>query len=139
MSKAFRGNTIDKQAAADWPRIQLEAAQYPRFIVEVRKYDETAEISIQQMRYLHAVIIKEFAKQMGFSDWYVKLWLKREYGRQFFMADVVEGEDRRGQIMFECQNTFCNHLFYLPHRVKGDKFLCPECHKGGIRMFSIPL
>ena len=138
----YKGHTIiegkSRQPVIDgssWPRVQMDAAQFQRFVVEVRKYDEASEISIAQMRYLHAVPIREFVKQMGFSEWYVKLWLKREYGKALFMSDVRIDEHRRGQIMFECENSFCRQMFFLPDRNPSGVYSCPKCGLISIRMF----
>lgn len=56
MGTNFCSRTIDKQACADWPGIQAEAARYREAVIEVREYDEEREVTNQQFAYLHAVV-----------------------------------------------------------------------------------
>ena len=59
----FKGNTIDNQPTAKWKAVYRECAKYEQFIVEVRKFDPEREISLQQMRYMHAVVIPALAER----------------------------------------------------------------------------
>jgi len=88
----FRGNTIDGQPATNWKQLYRQCARYERFIVEVRKYDETKEISLQQMRYLHAVVIPALAEHVGCSELTAEIILKKKCGAQWFIQEI-DGDD----------------------------------------------
>jgi hypothetical protein len=88
--RTFKGATIDKQAAADWPTIQREAAKHPRFVIEVREYNEAAEISLKQMAYFHAVVVPLFVKEFGDSPQYWENKLKIECGSKWFMPELIK-------------------------------------------------
>jgi hypothetical protein len=133
---SFKGRTIDGQPSAVWPKIYAACAKHDRFIVDIRKYDESAEISIQQMKYWHSTPVKLYAEHTGNSTWLSEQWLKRECGEQWFMQEVKEEESRRGRIMFECMNVHCRHLFTIPRRSGvTSEYVCPLCERHTIRMF----
>ena len=134
MPELFKGRTVDNQPTAKWPAIYKACKKHERFLVEIRKYDEAAEISLQQMRYWHSMPVKLYSEHTGNSLWVSEQWLKRECGSQWFLLEVEEEESRRGQIMFECQDPNCRHLFILPGKMRG-KYVCPNCKNHNIRMF----
>jgi hypothetical protein len=72
----------------------MECAQYPRFLVEVRKYDEEREISLKQMAYFHAVVVPLFVDYTGDSPQYWENRLKLECGSKWFKPEVIEIEGR---------------------------------------------
>jgi hypothetical protein len=88
--RTFKGETIEKQPAADWPKIHTECAKYPRFAIEVRKYDEAAEISLKQMAYFHGVIVPLFSKEFGDSPQYWENKLKIECGSKWFTPEPIK-------------------------------------------------
>ncbi|MDO8302665.1 MAG: hypothetical protein Q7T18_05440 [Sedimentisphaerales bacterium] len=136
MSK-FKTKRIDGVAAADWPAIHLAAAKHEQAIIEVRAYDPDKEISDQQMKYLHAVVIKEYSSFTGHSPWESEQFLKREAGEQWFMQEIRPEESRRGLVMFECLNPHCRKLFLVPRRGMSGVYHCPGdmCGTDNIRMF----
>ncbi len=129
----FHGKTIDNKPAANWQAIYQACVKYPDFLIDIRKYDAAKEISIQQMKYWHPVPVKIFAEHTGYSLWKSEQWLKRERGSHWFVHEVEEEENRRGQIMFECLNPACRNLMLCPAKLRG-KYVCREC-RSPVRMF----
>ena len=84
----FHGQTIEGEPAANWPLIQKESAKYPKFTVEVHKYDEQREISNQQMAYLHTVVFETIAKHMHSSLWEAEFLCKTQCGEQWFVKKM---------------------------------------------------
>lgn len=136
MSK-FRGKTMENKPLAAWPAIYKACAKHEQFIIDVRAYDPEKEISDQQMKYYHAVIIKEYSGHTGSSLWESEQFLKREAGEQWFMQEIRPEESRRGLVMFECLNPHCRKLFLVPRRGVGGVYHCPGdlCGSDNIRMF----
>ncbi len=87
----FRGETIQSQPVADWPAIETLCVKYDRFVIEVRKYDSAKEISLQQMKYLHAVVIPALADHVGCSELMAEICLKKKCGEAFFIQKL-DGE-----------------------------------------------
>jgi len=85
----FRGQTIDGQPAARWDQVHKACSKHARFIIEVRKYDEAREISLQQMAFLHAVVIPLFVDYTGDSPQYWQNKLKLECGSKWFKVETV--------------------------------------------------
>lgn len=90
--KQFRGYTRDNTAICSWGEISGTAARYERFIIEVRRYDPEHEISLQQMRYLHAVVFPAFADWIGCSEFMAELILKRKCGKQWMVKIIDDVE-----------------------------------------------
>lgn len=86
----FKGKTINKQPATDWPAIHKACIKHPAFTVEVREYSEKTEISLQQMKYLHAVVFPQIAEAGKVSLWQAEFDCKRFAGRQWLIK-TVEG------------------------------------------------
>ena len=84
----FYGKTIEGQPAADYPGIQRECGKHERFVIEVTKYDESKEISNQQMKYLHAVVFPTIARETHCSLWQAEFDCKRWAGNQWFMKKM---------------------------------------------------
>jgi len=101
----FRGNTIDGQPAANWKQIYRQCARYERFIIEVRQYDEAKEISLQQMRYLHAVVIPALAEHVGSSELMAEILLKKKCGEQWFIQEVDGDEIIISKTMLTTKQT----------------------------------
>lgn len=57
-----------------------ECAKHKLFIVDVEKYDNDTEISLQQMAYLHAVVYPTYGKFIGLSNLGAEVSLKRKCG-----------------------------------------------------------
>lgn len=89
----FRGKTINGQPAAAWKAVYRACSKHESFIVEVRKYDEAKEISLQQMRWLHCKNgpIALLAEYMGVSKLIAELILKKKCGERFFVHEI-DGE-----------------------------------------------
>jgi hypothetical protein len=85
----FTGKTIDNKPQAQWPSIYAACRKHERFTVEIRKYDEQAEISRNQMAYLHAVIIPLFSNYTGDSQQYWENKLKLECGSKWFKPEII--------------------------------------------------
>ena len=83
----FYGDT-DSDPMADWPRIHAECEKHGRFVIEVTKYNESTEISKQQMKYLHAVVFPKIAEEMHCSLWQAEFDCKRWAGEQWFMRKM---------------------------------------------------
>lgn len=84
----YRGKTIEGQPAANWKAIQATCTEYPEFIIEVRKFDEQREISLQQMAYIHAVVIPALADHVGCSRLMAEILLKKKCGEEWFIQKV---------------------------------------------------
>lgn len=84
----FKGHTVNNQPATNWKAVYKACAKHERFLLEVRKYDEAAEISLQQMRYLHAVVIPALADLVGCSEFMAEQILKKKCGEQWFVKEV---------------------------------------------------
>ena len=61
----FLGWTVEGQAAANWKSIYIEAAKFPRFVIEVRRYDEEHEISEQQRKWWKGVLLPALSNDTG--------------------------------------------------------------------------
>lgn len=67
----FKGQLVDGKAAADWKAIYAACSKHERFIVEVRKYDEQAEITRNQRAWWKGVLLPALAKDTGDSvEWW---------------------------------------------------------------------
>ena len=87
----FHGQTIDGDPALSgslWSAITKGASKYPRFVIEVREHDPEREISIQQMKYLHAVVFPTLAKEMHTSKWEAEFLCKTQCGEQWLVKKV---------------------------------------------------
>lgn len=85
------GKTINGQPVCQWPELHKECARHERFVIEVRKYDEQAEISRQQMAYLHAAVFPALAEYTGVSELMAETILKIKCGEQWFIR-VLDGK-----------------------------------------------
>lgn len=85
----FQVQRINGQPVGSWKAIYRECLKHERAIVEVRPYDPEKEISIQQMRYLHGVVIPLFVDFTGDSAQYWENKLKLECGSQWFKPEVI--------------------------------------------------
>ncbi len=88
MPNKFKGNLVEGEPAANWQAIHQECAKYQRFIVEVREYNESAEISMQQMAYLHSIVFPALADHVGCSKFMAEQILKKKCGEQWFVKKV---------------------------------------------------
>lgn len=131
----FKTKRIDGQAAADWKAIQLAAAKHEQALIEVRAYDPDNEISAQQMKYYHAVVIKEYSRFTGHSPWASDQFLKRRAGSEWFVSEIKFEEPRRGLLMFECLKIECQRLFLVPRRGDAGVYHCPNCGSDDIKLF----
>ncbi len=84
----FFGQTIDGEAATNWPKIQAKCAEYPRFVIKVERYSEQKEISDRQMAYLHAVVFPTLAREMTCSLWEAEFTCKRQCGEQWLLKKM---------------------------------------------------
>lgn len=84
----FKGIHIDDQPVADWPKIKAEIRKHDRFVIEVVKYDESTEISRQQMKYLHAVAFPTISRETHCSLWQAEFDCKRFAGNQWFIKKM---------------------------------------------------
>ena len=91
----FNGKTVDGKPETNWPEIYRFCSNQERFIVEVRKLDPEREISLQQMKYFHAVVIPLFVEYTGDSPQYWENKLKLECGSKWFQPKIVtvDGKD----------------------------------------------
>lgn len=85
----FRGDTRNGTPIADWPRICDECAKYDRFLIDIIKYDESREISVQQMRYFHGVVVPLFSEWNGDSKECWETRLKLECGPKWFAPKAL--------------------------------------------------
>ena len=85
----YLGYTIEGEAAANWKSIYIECAKFERFIVEVRRYDEEREISLQQIGFFHAGIVPLFVNYTGDSKQYWENKLKLECGSKWFTPKEI--------------------------------------------------
>ena len=88
MQTRFKGQTINNQPATDWRAVYRACARHERFIIEVRRYDSAAEISMQQMKYLHAVVIPALAAHIGCSLFMAEQILKKKCGEQWLVKEI---------------------------------------------------
>ena len=84
----FITKKIDKQVAFDRPGFDAAVNKYDSAVIEVRKYDPAKEISLQQMKYLHAVVFPALAEFMGVSHLMAEVILKKKCGEEFFIKEV---------------------------------------------------
>jgi len=85
----YKGKTVDKQPTCNWKAVYRDCAKHQQFIVEIREYNEEKEISRQQMKYLHAVIIPLFVDYTGDSPQYWENKLKLECGSKWFKPEII--------------------------------------------------
>lgn len=88
----FKGQTIDGEPVTQWPMIHKECAKHDRFAVTVEKWSDEREISIRQMKYLHAVVFKRLAEKMHCSLLWAEITLKRACGEQWLVKRVDKAE-----------------------------------------------
>lgn len=87
----IKGHTIMGQPAligSTWDKVEAECAKHPRFVIEVRKYSEAKEWSLEQFAYLHAVVFPALATHMGVSNLMAETILKKKCGEEWFIQDV---------------------------------------------------
>ena len=124
-------HTIDDKPCGPWRDIYAACARYPRAMLEVRRYDEQAETSLQQMKWWHDQPIPAYAEMTGHSEWYAEILLKKE-NRHHFMKNLREQEGRRGRVMIECLTGHCGNLFIRAAQNKDGLLCCPQC--GGMKL-----
>ena len=88
----YRGKTIEGEPSADWKTIYAQCSKCDRFVIDVREYDTNKEISIQQMKYFHAVIVPLLAEYVGCSQLMAELILKKKCGEQWFIKIIDKTE-----------------------------------------------
>ena len=96
----YYGQTIEGQPCTDWKGIHAECAKHPQFVIRVEKYDEDREISLQQMKYLHAVVFPTLAREMHCSLWEAEFTCKRWCGEPWELIKKVGP-----QMYVECSKT----------------------------------
>jgi hypothetical protein len=101
----YRGYTTDGKPITDWPGIYAYCADCGRFVIEVRKYDEAAEISRKQMAYLHSVVFPALADHMGVSQLMAEVILKKKCGESFFIKKVDGNEIILSKTMLTAKQT----------------------------------
>ncbi len=89
---AFRGKTHDNSPATDWDAVYAECGKHTEFVIEVRRHDPDKEISLQQMKYIHAVVIPALSEYVGCSQLMAELLLKKKCGEQWFVKFVDKTE-----------------------------------------------
>ena len=129
----FLTKLIDNQAATNWPAIMREAAKYQRAIVDVHEYDDKAEISEQQCKYLHckAGPIMELVRD-GWSFREAKEYIKVEYGRKWFVVELTDDNCHKvdGVFRWECRFFGCRKLIHPMDATRGtveNDRCCPHC------------
>lgn len=147
----FITNTIDGVAAVQdntWEDVQVEAAKHHRSAIEVRKYDEIAEISEQQRKWLHckAGPIRELMRE-GWSFRDAKEYVKVEYGRQWFVVELTDKNCNEvdGVFRWECKRVACRKLihpvdvlYYVDNYENAPvKRQCPHC--GNVQLKPIAI
>jgi hypothetical protein len=80
-----KGHTRDGEPICDWPKIHKECAKLESFSVEVT---DSNDISIQQMKYLHAVVFPRVAEAGKVSLWQAEFDCKRFAGRQWLIKTI---------------------------------------------------
>ncbi len=78
------------ESMTDWPAIHKECERLGQAVIEVTKYSEDREISIQQMKYLHAVVFPTIAREMPCSLWTAELDCKRYAGREWLIKKIED-------------------------------------------------
>ena len=101
----FKGKTIDGQPAAAWEAVYKACTRHERFVVEVRNYDPDKEISLQQMKYLHAVVIPALAEYIGCSQLIAEIILKKKCGEEWFIQQVDGNEIIISKTMLTIKQT----------------------------------
>lgn len=129
----FAGITVDGQPAAGWKRIYAACAKHHRFVVEVRKRDDVAEISEQQRKWLHceAGPIRELMRG-GWSFREAKEHVKVEYGRQWFVVELTNKNcgTAEGVFRWECRKSVCRKMVHPLHTKAQRSYTnryCPHC------------
>jgi hypothetical protein len=125
------------QNGATWRNIFDLAGSFNRAIVEVREYDENAEISEQQRKWLHceAGPIRELMRS-GWSFREAKEHCKVEWGRPWFVVELTDDnfKDVDGIFRWECRKSLCRKIIH-PLDVISDVstdtgeviHVCPSC------------
>jgi hypothetical protein len=116
----FKGETIDGSAVLDWQKVYGECEKYHRFVIEIRELDEQREISLQQMKYFHAVVVPLFSEWNGDSKGCWETRLKLECGSKWFTPEVhvVDGKpysfipSKKTLSVKDCSEWFQNIMDY---------------------------
>lgn len=121
-----------------WKDIVECAGMYDRAVIEVREYDENAEISEDQRKWLHceAGPIRLIINQYHWSFRDSKEYCKVEWGRQWFVVELTdENIDKTdGIFRWECRKSTCRKLHHATEAVydvsteTGEVIrVCPNC------------
>lgn len=141
----FKGETVDGHAKAQWPEIYRACEKHHWFVVEVRKYDELAEISEAQRKWLHCKNgpIRELMRE-GWSFRDAKEHCKVEWGRPWFVVELTDANYKRveGVLRWECRKVTCRKLIHpmdIRTRYDGDSIrkLCPYCGQSDVKPIAI--
>ena len=138
----FKGQTINDKASAMWPEIYRECEKYSRFIIEVREYDENAEISDQQRKWLHGKMgpIHHYMKdkRATFAD--AKNFVKVRYGREWLVTVITNEniDNAVGVPYWECKQTQCQEVFHIAKALtEPGKKTCCKCGSENIQLIAI--
>ena len=115
-----------------WQDIIDEAGKHRRSVIEVREYDENAEISQQQRKWLHCAAgpIRELVRS-GWSFREAKEYCKVEWGRQWFVVELTDDNVAKtdGVFRWECRDFKCRKIMHpMDILIDGDgERFCPHC------------
>lgn len=124
-----------------WRDIYNMAGSFHRSVIEVKEYDENAEISEDQRKWVHceAGPIRLIMDQYAWSFRDAKEYCKVEWGRKWFVVELTDEniDKTEGVLRFECRRAACGKFFHvLDIRLTLDEDtgeisrVCPNC--GGV-------
>ena len=134
------------QDGKKWRDIYDLAGSFHRAIVEVREYDENAEISEDQRKWLHceAGPIRLIMTQYAWSFRDAKEYCKVEWGRKWFVVELTdENIDKTdGVFRWECRKVGCRKLIHpvdivIAKAPYGYIRKCPHCGNVEIKPIAI--
>ena len=138
----FKGKTRDGKPCLWWKDVHTECAKHHTFILEFRPYDENAEISGQQRKWLHSdwgpihLYMKEEKKT--FAD--AKIFVKVMYGREWFVTVITDDNVDKaiGPAYWECKKTQCQEIFHIKKAfAEPGKRTCSKCGSIDIQLIAI--
>lgn len=145
-TKSYEGEPA-VQDGFKWRDIYDLAGSFHRAIIEVREYDENAEISEDQRKWVHceAGPIRLIMDQYAWSFRDAKEYCKVEWGRKWFVVELTDENIDKvdGIFRWECCKAKCRKLYHpLEITVYTDNDdsvvrCCPACGSEGLTPIAI--
>jgi hypothetical protein len=85
----FYGQTIDGEPVTQWPEIHQSCRKLRQFVVSVREYSEDKEVTLQQFKFLHAVVFPTLAREWNTSEEDAEFECKKRWGEQWLIKKAL--------------------------------------------------